>query len=372
MDKYNNSPASDKQPILPKKFSGQALIVQILNLIPKSIIEDAVIKFNADRYYKKLRTREHLAFMLFGVITGCRSLRDKVHSIIMLGNRLVHFNLNYTPARSTLSEANARRNPEVLAHIYTSLVALYHGLLTDSSCQVFTKIDLELAERSQKELKGLNIKLVDGTTISLFKEILKNAGRSQLSGKRKGGIKCTMELPDSLMVPSFVHFSSAATNDKKMLHKLNLKAGDLVVLDKGYNKYTQWQTWSEEKINFVTRLNENARFELAERLNFEAESNPGVLSDEYVYLGKTDDNEGVTKIRLIVFQDSGGKQFFFASNLGPEISPYTVALCYKKRWDIELLFKQLKQNFELNHFYGNNENALLIQIWSALIANLLY
>ena len=372
MDKNNNNVVTDKQVAITKKFSGQALIVQVLNLIPKSIIEDAVTKFGSDRYCKKLHTREHLAFMLFGVITGCRSLRDKVHSIIMLGNRLIHFNLSYTPARSTLSDANKRRKPEVFAEIYASLVDVYRGVLSDRSCKVFNKIDSELAERKQKELQGYNIKLVDGTTISLFKEIMKNSGRAQQNGKRKGGIKCTVELPDSLLVPTFVNFSSGATNDKKMLSKLNLKEGDLVILDKGYNKYTQWRSWSEQKISFVTRLNEGAKFELAEKLTFDAEANPGVLSDEYVMLGKKADNEEGIKTRLVVFQDPNeDRQFFFASNLGPEISPYTIAMCYKKRWDIELLFKQLKQNFELNHFYGDNENALLIQIWSALIANLL-
>jgi len=372
MDKVNNKVVTDKQVAIAKKFSGQALIAQVLNLIPKSIIEDAVSKYKADRYFKKLRTREHLTFMVFGVITECRSLRDKVHSIIMLGNKLVHFNLHYTPARSTLSDANKRRKPEVFAEIYSSLVDIYRGLLSDRSCKVFTKISSELAERKQKELQGYNIKLVDGTTISLFKEIMKNSGKAQQNGKRKGGIKCTVELPDSLLVPTFVHFSSGATNDKKMLPKLNLKAGDLVILDKGYNKYKQWQTWSERKISFVTRLNENANFELAEKLTFDAEANPGVLSDEYVILGKGADNEEGIKTRVVVFQDPNeDRQFFFASNLGPEISPYTIAMCYKKRWDIELLFKQLKQNFELNHFYGDNENAWLIQIWSALIANLL-
>ena len=218
-----------------------------------------------------------------------------------------------------------------------------------------------MAERKQKELQGFNIKLVDGTTISLFKEIMKNSGRAQQNGKRKGGIKCTVELPDSLLVPTFVNFSSGATNDKKMLSKLNLKEGDLVILDKGYNKYTQWQSWSEQKISFVTRLNENANFELAEKLTFDSEINPGVLSDEYVMLGRKADNEAGIKTRLVVFQDPNeDRQFFITSNLGPEISPYTIAMCYKKRWDIELLFKQLKQNFELNHFYGDNENALLI------------
>lgn len=360
---------------LPKKFSGQAIITQLFNLIPTELISETVKAYQGDRYYKKFKTKEHLFVMLFGVITGCRSLRDKVNSIIMLGEKLVRLGFNDLPARSTLSDANAQRNPAIFEAIYQALCKLYGPFLADSYKKIFTIISQESSIQAQKELEqaGKTIQIVDSTTISLFKEILKNSGRSRSDGKRKGGIKCTTMLPDSMPIPSFMIFSPGATNDKKMLSKLPLKKGDIVVLDKGYNNYKQWHEWSEYEINFVTRFNDNAKLERGEAIPFDKQQNPGVLSDEYVnILYIIDNKQFIVRTRCIVYYDSvQNKHYYFATNLDINISPLTVAECYKKRWNIELLFKQLKQNFQLNHFYGDNENALKIQIWCALIANLL-
>jgi len=119
------------------------------------------------------------------------------------------------PARSTLSDANARRNPEIFEEIYLNLYERYKALLSDRSASILSEISQEIAERMKNELSGKTLKIIDGTTISLFKEILKNSGRANQAGKKKGGIKCTVELPDHMPIPSFVRFSSGATNDKK-------------------------------------------------------------------------------------------------------------------------------------------------------------
>jgi hypothetical protein len=359
----------------PKKFSGQAIIAQLLKLIPSDVVNDAAKTFNGDRYYKKFKTNQHLTVMLFGVITGCRSLRDKVNSIIMLGDKLMPLGIRFLPARSTVSDANALRNPAIFEAIYISLYQLYKPLLADSHQKLFGLISQESAQMAQAELTKAEktVQLIDGTTISLFKEILKNSGRNRLDGKRKGGIKCTTMLSDSMPIPSFVCFSSGATNDKKMLSKLPLRKGDVAVLDKGYTNYKQWQEWTDNEVNFVTRFNDNAKLVRGEPIEFDKEQNPGVLSDEYINLSYMTDNKQFTiKTRCVVYYDSvQNKHYYFATNLDTNISPLTVAECYRKRWNIELLFKQLKQNFQLNHFYGDNENALKIQIWCALIANLL-
>lgn len=375
MDEYKHFSKTESSYSTPKKFSGQAIIAQLLKLIPSQVVNDAVKAFNGDRYYKKFKTHQHLTVMLFGVITGCRSLRDKVNSIIMLGDKLIPLGIRFLPARSTVSDANALRNPAIFEAIYQSLYQLYKPLLADSLQKLFGLISQESAQKAEAELTHARkkVQLVDSTTISLFKEILKNSGRNRLDGKRKGGIKCTTMLPDSMPIPSFVCFSSGATNDKKMLSKLPLQKGDVVVLDKGYNNYRQWQEWTDSEINFVTRFNDNAKLEQGEAIQFDKEQNPGVLSDEFISISYIIDNKKLNiKTRCVIYYDSlQKKHYYFATNLDTNISPLTVAECYKKRWNIELLFKQLKQNFQLNHFYGDNENALKIQIWCALIANLL-
>jgi len=216
------------------------------------------------------------------------------------------------------------------------------------------------------------IEIIDSTTISLFKDILKCVGRKPKSGKRKGGIKVHTIINVDETVPKFVWFSHASTHDHILLKKLKMDANTIYVFDKGYNDYKVFQKFSDNNTGFVTRIKDNAVYERLSQNEIEEHMHSGVLEDETIELTVKQDNAtSQLKLRKIRFYDRALKrEFEFLTNLF-EMRADLVAAIYKLRWQIELLFKQLKQNFPLKYFLGDNENAIKIQIYCALIANLL-
>ncbi|WP_310559420.1 IS4 family transposase, partial [Flavobacterium sp.] len=202
--------------------------------------------------------------------------------------------------------------------------------------------------------------------------ILKCTGRKSLSGKSKGGIKAHSVLNADEKVPEMVWFSSGATNDQQFLKKLKLDSNTIYVFDKGYNDYKAFKLFTDNETGFVTRLKDNAKFEINEENSISDTIHSGVLLDTIIEV-EVKENNLVSKLKLrkIRFYDRENKRVFeFITNLF-DFRADTVAALYKIRWQIELVFKQLKQNFPLKYFLGDNENAIKIQIYCALIANLL-
>jgi hypothetical protein len=213
---------------------------------------------------------------------------------------------------------------------------------------------------------------MDSTTISLFKDILKGVGRNPRSGKKKGGIKAHTIIKASENVPCLVRYSEAARHDHMFLPEVeSLPAGSIITFDKGYVDYEQYERFSEKSIWYVTRLKDNALYNSGEEFDIPDDADFGVLKDEEVVLHYGENKSKTHRARRIAYwDDENNKLFEFITN-NFELSAEKIALIYKKRWQIELLFKQLKQNFPLKYFLGDNENAIEIQIWAAMLANLL-
>ena len=229
-----------------------------------------------------------------------------------------------------------------------------------------------LSDSRIKDVIKKQVKIVDSSTISLFKDILKCVGRKPKEGKRKGGIKVHTVINADEIVPSLVWFSSAATHDHQFLKKLQCDDNTIYVFDKAYNDYKVFKHFGEHNTGFVTRIKDNARNDLVEKKDIPEEIHSGVLQDEII---KVDVKEGeITsslELRKVVFYDRENKrEFEFITNIF-DLRADFIAAFYKVRWQIELLFKQLKQNFPLKYFLGDNENAIKIQIYSVLIVNLL-
>lgn len=338
-------------------FFGQSVFGQLLSLLDNSIITRNSIKYNADRYIKKFTTKDHLISMLFGVFAKVTSLREISGAMLGLSGKTKHFQLGSLPYRSTLSDANKRRTSDVFAGIYNDLLKQYHYLFSDSRI---------------KQVINKQIEIFDSTTISLFQDILKCVGRMPANGKRKGGIKMHTVINVDEMVPKMVWFTSAATHDHYLLEKLKFDPNTIYVFDKGYNDYVAFRRFCDNKTGFVTRIKDNAVYSIEESLYIEECVHSGVLEDKIIEL-KVDDNgkSSTLKLRKVTFYDRVLKRKFeFLTNLF-EMRPDLIAAIYKLRWQIELLFKQLKQNFPLKYFLGDNENAIKIQIYCALIVNLL-
>lgn len=336
-----------------KNFSGQPIISQVLNFIPSSIISRTAQSHNSDRYYKRFKTYDHLVTMIFATISGCSSLREISSIMLACEGKINHLGLTKFPKRSTLSDANKNRSSEVFASIYQSIYNRYRHFLSDS----YTK-----------KLPVEDLKIVDSSTISLFSDIIKGVGRNPINGKKKGGIKMHTMINAKEDVPCLIRFTSAATHDHTFLKELNLKKGSFVVFDKGYVDYMQYYKWTLEDVYFVTRQKENAHYTSLEEFDISDDIHPSILKDERININK--DGQSIELRRVAFYHTEQKKVYEFISN-NFEIDADKIADIYKQRWQIEILFKRLKQNFPLKYFFGDNQNAIEIQIWVSLIIQLI-
>jgi hypothetical protein len=335
------------------KFSGIPVISQIIKLLDRPKINRTAREHQSDRYYKRFKTIDHLITMIYVVLSGCNSLREITGIIQACEDRINHLGIKYFPRRSTISDANNKRNSAVFSKIYFDLYHKYRKIISDSSL---------------KDTIISKLKIIDSTTISLFCDIIRGVGRNPINGKKKGGIKVHTMINASEDVPCLIRFSSAATHDHVFLRDLDLKKGSVVVFDRGYNDYLQWLQWNHDGIYFVTRQKENAVWQSIEEFDIPDDADNGVLKDEKIQVSK----DGQTiELRRIAYWDDKHKQCYEFITNNYSFLPEQIAAIYKQRWQIELLFKRLKQNFPLKYFLGDSQNAIEIQIWTSLIVQLL-
>lgn len=338
-------------------FNGQPIFNQLLTFIDKSEIRKIAKKHGSEHYVKKFTTYNHLVVMLFVAFEGYHSIREVILGLLANAHKLSHLGLSYLVRRSTFSEANKRRNSKVFEDIYMAVYKKHSKSLADSRL-------------TDKDLRRLYI--MDSSTITLFKDILKGVGRNPKEGKKKGGIKAHTIIKASENVPCLIRYSEATRHDHMFLQEVeSLPSGSIITFDKGYVDYAQYEMFSEKSIWYVTRLKDNAVYNPLEEFEIPDDTDNGVLKDEEVELFYGENKKQKHRARRIAYWDSENNRLFEFLTNNFELSAEKIALIYKKRWQIELLFKQLKQNFPLKYFLGDNENAIEIQIWSAMLANLL-
>jgi IS4 transposase len=339
-------------------FTGQPIFGQLLKLIPRSSVTRVSRSLQADRYCKRFSSYDHLVTMLYAVYNNCHSLREVSTGMLAWEQRLNHLGINHYSRRSTISDANNRRNPEFFEAVYKMLLSKYGKVLSDSRG----------GTRHQKRLY-----VFDSTTITLFQEVLRGAGIRSLNGKRKGGIKVHTLLKSDQDVAAMIRFSPSSRGDSTFLKEVKLPAGSIIVFDKGYNHYPTLNGFTKDQVSWVTRLRQDAVYDfIEERPLDELQKSKGILKDQKVILGHHH-NKKSTKVRarLISYKDpQTQKELEFLTN-NFRMAPATIAELYGKRWQIEVLFKRLKQNYPLKYFLGDSKNAIQIQIWCSLIADLI-
>lgn len=338
-------------------FSGQPILNQLLMYLDKGQIRKISKSHGGERYVKKFCSYNHVVVMLFVALEGYQSIREVIVGLLSNAHKLGHLGLGYIVRRSTLSEANSRRSSKIFGEIYMEVYLRNRGTLTDSRL-------------SDSDMKRLYI--MDSTTITLFKDILKGVGRNPLQGKKKGGIKAHTIIKASENVPCLIRYSAAVRHDHTFLSEIHtLPRGSIITFDKGYVDYAQYQAFTQGSIWYVTRLKDNAVYEARKEYDLPEEAPSAVLKDEQVILYYGEKKKEEHHARRIAYWDNENQRLFeFISN-NFDLTAEKIALIYKQRWQIELLFKQLKQNFPLKYFLGDNENAIEIQIWAAMLANLL-
>ena len=330
-----------------------SLFNQLLQHFPRTEFAALVRKHDAERGAKGFTCWAQLVAMLFCQMAHADSLREICNGLACSLGKLVHLGIGVAPNKSTLSYANRHRP----AALYEDLFYTALGRFRD---------ERGLGVRKRKFRFKNKLLSLDSTTISLCLEMFPWAKFR----RAKGGVKAHVLLDHDDYLPRYVLITEARCSDVKMAGAFPLNRGSIVVMDRGYNDYALFGRWTDEGIHFVTRLKDNAAYEVLEECPVPANRN--IRSDQLIrFTGEKAQKDCPCLLRRVVVWDPVNEREIVLLTSLMEFGPTTIAAIYKDRWEIELFFKALKQNLKVKTFVGTSENALRIQIWTALIAILL-
>ena len=313
-----------------------------------------------EKYIKSFDGYTHLLTMLFAVIMRFDSLREIEAAMTVEVRKLQHLGLKKVPRRSTLSDANARRSDRFFEEVYLDLYSRNKGKLSSDS------------RRNGGEEWIRRLRIIDSTTISLFSNaIFKGVGRHPKTGRKKGGIKVHSVIHANEGVPCDVQFTSAATNDSFMLAPNYYQHEEIITMDRAYINYRKFEKLTEKGVVYVTKMKKNLTYEtLVDCMEMNTDGKME-YREQMVVFRRNDISHIARIITYVDIKKNRLPKLISLLTNDFDMSPETIVNIYRRRWQIESLFKQIKQNFPLRYFYGESANAIKIQIWVTLIANLL-
>jgi hypothetical protein len=326
---------------------------QILNIFSRAEFEQLARKHGAERHARGFTCWDQLVAMLFCHLGRAQSLREICGGLATAEGKLNHLGIDAAPARSTLSYANAHRPWQLFE-------SLFYVLL--DRCR-------EIAPKRRLKFKNALLSL-DSTVIDLCASIFDWAKFRTT----KGGVKIHMLLDNQGLLPSYALITDAKTSDIRAAREMTFSPGAIVVFDRGYNDFLWFVTLALQGVWFVTRMKDRTTYRVVERRKVPRGS--AILLDEVIELDVNLGRYGVeldspVRFRRVVTRvpDREEPMVFLTNHL--DFAASTIAAIYKERWQIELLFKALKQNLRIKTFVGTSSNALSIQIWTALISMLI-
>lgn len=326
---------------------------QILNIFSRAEFEQLARKHRAERHARGFTCWDQLVAMLFCHLGRAQSLREICGGLASAEGKLNHLGIDTAPARSTLSYANAHRPWQLFE-------SLFYVLL--HRCR-------EIAPKRRLKFKNALLSL-DSTVIDLCASIFDWAKFRTT----KGGVKIHMLLDNQGLLPSYALITDAKTPDIRAAREMTFSPGAIVVFDRGYNDFLWFVTLALQGVWFVTRMKDRTNYRVVERR--QVPRGGTILRDEVIELDVNLATYGIeldspVRFRRIVAQlpDREEPMVFLTNHL--DFAASTIAAIYKERWQIELLFKALKQNLRIKTFVGTSSNALSIQIWTALISMLI-
>ena len=322
---------------------------QILQLLPQLDFDRVINEFKTDRYVKHFKTKALFAVHLFAQIRKKDSLRDILCGLEHHKGSWYHIGLNKI-ARSTISDANNRITYEVYERLF------YHML---AKCQFGKNHSFNFDNK---------LYALDSTTIDLCLSVF-NWAKFR---RKKGGIKvhCLYDIKEQ--IPAFNVISTAKVADVKVPQNTDFKLipDSIVTFDRAYIDFKLFYDYQKAGVFFVTRTKENLRFDLLGQLEIPKEK--GLQFDQIVQISNPKQREKYPrKLRLIGFWDDKLNRYYTFLTNNFILTAIDIAKIYKARWDIELFFKWIKQNLKIKSFLGTSKNAVLSQIWVAMIYSLL-
>ena len=330
-------------------------ICEVLKLLSRKNIEEIIEKNKGDRYSKKLSTWQQMVTMIVAQLSGCTSLRDIELLLDRQQNNFYHMGLGSAVKRSTLSDSNKKRD----AGIFKSIAELTISRLSEK----------------KKHLKNV-VSCIDSSIIRQ-----ESRGNDWSKGSRRGskGLKLHVAYDSTNDQIEYAEVTDANINDITAGKKMHLDQDKIYVFDKGYSDYNWWKEIHDAGSFFVTRLKKNANYKVIEKREVKQEDKDFIKKDELIELsnkaprgGKKNNLHGIT-LRLISVKHPDPKRkdplIIVSNNLDDEAD--VISGWYKKRWGVELVFKWLKQNLKLKKFIGESRNAVLIQVYVAIICYVL-
>ena len=327
-----------------------SLFSQIIAIFNRGQFYQLVSKYEAEKHSKGFDSWDQFVAMLFCQLAQAKSLREICGGLSCCLGKLRHLGMVQAPKKSTLSYANAHRPWEMYRDLF------YQTL---STCRI--------ASPGKHKFRFKNKLLsMDSSTISLCLSLFPWAEFR----RTKGAVKLHLLLDHDGYLPSYAYISNGKKQDIVLARKFPVAVGSIIAMDRGYNDYKLFSHWTEKGIFFVTRLEENADYTIIE--NQIVPKNRNILSDQLIRFTGDYGQKQCPQIlrRVVAWNEKKQCEIVLLTN-HLKFGASTISEIYKDRWQIELFFKALKQNLKVKTFVGTSENALYIQIWTALIAILL-
>ncbi|MBQ0124633.1 MAG: IS4 family transposase [Bacteroidales bacterium] len=329
--------------------NGKFVFSQLLDFLDRNDFNYLARKYGGDKYVKQFTCYNQLAVLMFGQLSNRESLRDVVLATQAHAKKAFHLGFGKHTSKSTLSDANTKRDYHIFEEFAYQVVAKARACRADDIFKL-----------------GGNVYAFDSTTIELCLETFEWA--LYRKNQRKGGIKVHTLYDIETSIPTFFHITEARVHDMNAMDVIPYEEDSFYIFDRGYNDFKRLHNIESIGAYFVVRgRNKNDFRPMKWTRRFPPDS--GILSDAIGYMdGQFTREKYPDKIRRILYWDEVNKRKFIFFTNALDISPILVAELYHQRWQIELFFKWIKQHLKIKKFWGNSENAVRIQIYSAIIS----
>ena len=327
-------------------FAGRLIFKQVMDFMPLPVFRRCVANYKGDFNVKTFSCLDQFLCMAFAQITHRESLRDIEICLRSQNKKLYHMGIRGRVSKSTLAEANEKRDWRIYAGFAQSLIATARELYREDS---FLE---ELDE---------TVYALDATTIDLCLSVFPWAPFR----KKKAAVKLHTLLDLRGNIPTFIHISDGKLHDVNALDLLRLEAGAYYVMDRGYLDFERLYTFNQVPAFFVTRAKANMQYK--RRYSHPVDKETGLRCDQTIMLtGFYTGKHYPDTLRRVKFRDAGtGKTLVFLTN-NFTLPALTIAQLYRSRWQVELFFKWIKQHLRIKRFYGTSENAVKTQVWIAV------
>lgn len=329
------------------------LFSQIISRLDRNLFKSIVKKRETDKHHKGYNSWTHLVSMLFCQFAKSQSVRDISNGLKSATGNLNHLGIQKAPSKSTISYQNKKRDWQLFKDYY-------YNLLSHLGQQMNVK-------QTKFRIKS-KIFLLDSSTISLCLSLFDWAKYKTA----KGAVKLHTLLDYDGNLPAYVNITDGKTADNKGAYDVPLLANSVIVADRYYNDFSLLNVWDSKSVYFVIRHKENLRFSSIKEIELPENRHQHILKDEIIVLTGSQTKKKYNKrLRRVAIWDDENKQIIELITNQMSWTANTISELYRSRWQIEIFFREIKQLLHIKSFIGTSENAVMIQIWTALITILI-